>query len=268
VVSDRVHNLARLSRAAAGPRGLAGVGRVLLADRAPGLRRDEIVAVPMRGLGGRPLMVRPRTSDLYNAAWYYLDDLHLPPPGIRDEPLERICELGSNIGAALTALALNYPRARLVGAEPDAGNAAVARRNVARFGDRCEIVEAGIWDRDSELVVERSSEHGEHGFTVRERDASDPADTPSISALSIDHLLAQHMPEAQVDYMHVSIEGAEPRVLAAGGDWPARTRSMTIELHPYAGFAAEDCIPALRRLGFEAWVHPKLPEKWVYAVRR
>jgi FkbM family methyltransferase len=268
MLADRLHNIRRLVRASDGARGRLGVARTVLAGRLPGLRGDRPVTVPMRELDGRPLVVRPRTSDLYNATWYYLDDLYLPPPGIRDESLGRICELGTNIGAALTALALRYRAAELLGVEPDPGNAAIARRNLARFGSRAEIVQAGVWDQDAELVVERDSRHGEHGFTVRPRAETDPASADPIEAFSIDTLFGRRWPNGDVDYVHMSIEGSEPRILAAGGEWATRTRSMTIELHPYLGFAAEQCLPALRALGFDAWVHPELPEKWAYAVRR
>ena len=43
------------------------------------------------------------------------------------------------MGAALTALAVRYPGATLLGVEPDPGNAALAARNVAAFGDRCKV---------------------------------------------------------------------------------------------------------------------------------
>ena len=269
MLSARLRNLARLTRAASGLRGKLGVMRVVLAGQRPrSADSARAVQVPMKALGGDVIGVRPGTSDLYNASWYYLDGLHLPAAELRDRDLRQICELGSNIGAALTALALRYPGARLLGVEPDPGNAAMARANTRRLGDRCRVVEAGIWDANTDLVVDTSSQHGQHGFTVRPREAGDPPSATSIHALTVDSVLDEHMPDGDIDYMHMTIEGTEPRVLGAGGRWVERTRALRVELHPYGDFEAPRCIELLERLGYEAWTDPALPDKWVHAVRR
>lgn len=256
-------------RAASGISGAIQVLRVLLAKR---LRRGDApqkpLGVPMKALAGERLFVRPGTSDLRNASYYYGDRLYLPPEAVAGQPLRQICELGSNMGAALTALASHYPEARLLGVEPDPGNAALAALNTARFGDRCRVEQAGIWDEDVELVIDRASAYGEHGFTVRPRTASDPPDSPAITALKIDTVLAKHMPTGEIDYLHMTIEGTEPRVLSAGGDWVGRVRSLRVEAHPELGYPAQSCIAHLRALGYDSWADPQLPEKWVFAVRR
>lgn len=255
-------------RAASGFGGALRVLRVVLAKRLRGGHGPlEPIGVPMKALGGAELYVRPGASDLRNASYYYGDRLYLPPAAIAEEPLRQICELGSNMGAALTALAVHYPQARLLGAEPDPGNAALAARNVSRFGDRCRVEQAGIWDDDVELVVDRDSSYGEHGFKVRPRAASDPTTTAGIRALKIDSLLALHLPAGEIDYMHITIEGTEPRVFAAGGDWVARVRSLRVEAHPELGYPAAACIADLEALGYRAWPDERLPEKWIYAVR-
>ena len=252
-------------------KGLGGklaVLRVIAAGRRGGSDPAPI-GVAMKALEGRELYVRPGTSDLRNAGYYYEGELFLPPPQVAGEELNCIVELGSNMGAALTALAVRYSAATLVGVEPDPGNAALAARNVAAFGDRCKVVEAGIWDTDADLVVDRDTRYGEHGFTVRPRTESDPAGMPGIKALSIDSVLAENLPEGvQVDYMHMTIEGTEPRVLAGGGEWPARVRSLRVEAHPELGYPAAACIADLEALGYRAWPDAELPEKWVFAVRR
>ncbi len=222
----------------------------------------------MRELGGDRLWVRPGSSDLRNACYYYRDDLELPPPEVAAEPLKAIVELGTNMGAALTALAARYPEARVLGVEPDAANAAVARRNLERFGARATFVEAGVWDADAELVVDTTSPHGSHGFSVRAREAGDPPELESVPARSIASLLDEHFPGEVVDYMHVSIEGTEPRVFAAGAAaWAPRVRSLRVEAHPYLGYTAADCVAQFEALGFRSWPEPLFPDKWVFAVR-
>ena len=236
--------------------------------RRTGGEQQEAIGVPMKALGGEALFVRPGASDLRNASYYYADDLYLPPSAIAAQPLRQICELGSNMGAALTALAVRYPQAHLLGVEPDPGNAALAARNVARFGERCIVEQVGIWDSDVELVVDRGSAYGEHGFTVRPRSATDPAEMTGVAALKIDSVLARHMPTGEIDYMHMTIEGTEPRALRAGGDWARRVRSLRVEAHPELEYPASACIADLQALGYEAWPDERLPEKWIYAIRR
>ena len=141
-IRSRLNNVTSMMREASGVRGKAAVLEVL-AKRAAG--SHGVVGVPMKGLGGQDFFVRPGTSDIYNATWYYMDALYRPPPGL-DGPIETICEIGSNIGAALTALGIEYPNARLLGVEPDPGNVAVLRKNTTRFGDRCVVVQCGVWD--------------------------------------------------------------------------------------------------------------------------
>lgn len=268
MLSARAHNVTRLLRASAGPRGALAVGRCLLAGRLRPGAAPRTIAVPMAALGGESIVVRPRTSDLYNASWYYLDSIHRPPPEVRGEELRQICELGSNIGAALTALAFEYPAARLVGVEPDAGCVGIARENLARFGDRCEVVQAGVWDENTELIVDQTSARGAHGFTVRKRTPSDPSSLTGTRARTVDSILGEHLPEGDIDYIHISIEGSEARVLEAGGEWARRTRSIRMELHPYSDFTATEATPLLERLGFDAWPVPELPDKWLYGLRR
>jgi FkbM family methyltransferase len=220
----------------------------------------------MTALDGEELLVRPGTSDLRNAVDHYRLGLFRPPQALDREP-RQILELGSNMGASLTALAHRYPAAKVLGVEPDPGNAAIARRNVSRFGLRCRVVEAGVWDCDAELIVERGGVYGEHGFRLRPLGPEDPPCTATTTALSIDSILARHLPEGAIDYMQFSIEATEARVFAAGGDWVERVVSLRSEAHPNLGYPAERCRDDLEALGFRSWVDPRLPDKWVFALR-
>lgn len=221
--------------------------------------------MPMRALAGAELSIRPGTSDLSNAVAYYSRRIYAPPPGI--QPEAAIVELGSNCGVALAALGTEFPSPRLLGAEPDAGNVAAARINTERFGERCEIVAAAIWPQATELTVVPSAERGDHGTTVRPAEPGDDPAWQRLQAITVDQLLGHLGAGVPVDYMHVSIEGSEPDVFAAGGEWPARVRSLRVEIHPYFGYRADDCIGQLRALGYRAWLAPDPPDKWVFAVR-
>lgn len=228
---------------------------------------DEAVPIRMRACGGEPFYVRPGSSDLLNAVAYYRYGSELPPPGV-DDP-RTIVELGTNCGVVLTALGIRYPQARLLGVEPDAGNAAAAKRNLERFGDRAEVVNGAIWDVTVELTADRSPASGEHGIVVRPSEPGDPPEWTRLEGITIDDILDRHLPgDDPIDYMHITIEGSEARVLAKGGRWTDRVHSLRIELHSYFDFGSDKCIAQLEALGYRAYAAEHPPETWVFGFAR
>jgi hypothetical protein len=268
-VKERASLLRMIVGAAAGPRGVSRAIRVVAVRRSRTPDPLAPVEVPMRALDGQALWVRPGSSDLVNAASYYSTGAYLPPDEVDLTGSSTICELGTNIGAALTALGVQNPQAKLIGVEAEEGNAAVARSNLARFGERATLVERAIWSAETDLVVDRGSEHGEHGFLVRPRQPEDAPGQAALAATTIDQLVESELADGQViDYMHVSIEGSEPEALKVARGWPERVRSLRVELHPYFGFGEDECISHLQDLGYTAWLAPHPPDKWIFAVRR
>jgi FkbM family methyltransferase len=155
---------------------------------------------------------------------------------------------GANIGLLLADLGDRFPAARLLGVEPDPGNAAVARRYLERFGDRCELVEAAVAEQDGTLTM--SWGHGAWGLQ-RDRDALTEEGVQQVPAREADALLAAHGGEHPIDYLLVNIEGAWLDLLRAGR-WTRRVRSITIEVQDHYA----DVVPMLESLGFRARLEP------------
>lgn len=271
LVSSKWSAYRRATKLAQGGRGVLRMTQVLVmtwdGKRRGLLSASTPIAVPMKELNGGDLYIRPATSDLQNATEFYTYGLHLPVPEAGVEDPRQIVELGCNIGVALTSLSTRFPNATVLGVEPDPTNVALARRNTARFGDRCIVVESAIWDSPAELVVDRSSAKGSYAVSVRPREDADPVDVPITEALDVDSLLAAHMPDGQIDHMVINIEGTEPRVFSKGGNWPSRVRSLMVESHPEFGYSTAECIAQLEQLGFQAWPYTPFP-KFVAAIRR
>ena len=184
---------------------------------------------------------------------------------IGSEPsVTTILDLGGNVGYAAVFLLQRYPSARLVFVEPDAGNIAVARKNLAPFRDRVTFVQAGVWDRSEALTVERGGyrDGGEWAFQVR---PTKPGEVGDLVGITIDELLKrQGWPS--VDLVKMDIEGAEAVALrgATVPAWLPLIRTLAVELH------GPDCDSALtaasvgirhkRSLHGETTVIRRLPE--------
>jgi FkbM family methyltransferase len=179
--------------------------------------------------------------------------------------MRQICELGSNVGVALAGLAHGYPGARVLGVEPDPANAALARANTAAFEGRCTVIEAAIWDHEADLVVEGDRADA---LTVRELRESDPPEIATVRGRTVESILAEHMPEGPIDYVHVNVEGTERLILTPGAAWPERVQSIKVEVYPQHGFGTDDCLQALERLGFDAWLEPEWWGGYGLGIRR
>lgn len=232
----------------------------------PNPQASSATSVNVKALNGGPLYIRPRSSDIdmiwdtFVAGWY------LPPSELTDMPMRRIVELGTNIGTGLTGLAIRYPEARLLGVEPDPQNAALARRNLERFGDRVQLVESAIWDTDAELVVERRRR--EWGLVVRPREDSDPADWPTVPARSVSNVLADFDPGEPIDFLFMDIEGTETRVLEADDvSWADRVQVIRVECETEYGSDPQRSARALEAMGFDVRIEPVSWASFVFGVR-
>jgi FkbM family methyltransferase len=256
----------RLRRAVGLPLVLADNRSRLAASR---LRRggrsddagEEPIALNVRALEGRPVHVRPGTTDVEVVIDDFVYGFHLPPVEAEREKMRVIWELGTNIGAAAAHFAVRHPEATVVGVEPDPGNVALARRNLAPWRDRVEVVEAAVWDADRRLEIVGDEEFG---LSVRERGGDGEG---GIQGLSLNTLLARHGPEGSIDFMLMDIEGSEARVLARETEWAQRVRAIKVELHPETGYGPTDCARDLARLGFGTRPAPLWWGGFVYGLR-
>lgn len=217
------------------------------------------VAVRARALGGRPLLLRPGSTDI----WAFIGLLppfnraHVPGPAIVPRDARCVWDLGANIGATMAHVAVRFPEARVVGVELDAGNAAQARINVAPWGARCEVLEGAVWPEDG--TISYTAQPGDEvSLHVDAHDPARPAGTagpdgPATTlhapALRLDRLLKTHAgPDGRVAFVKMDIEGAEAAVLADRTTWASAVDAISIEVHP--PYTVDRCRADLERLGF------------------
>lgn len=202
------------------------------------------VRVTAGGISERPLWLRPRSRD--RAALEFVRGRHhLPPPELVDPP-GRIAVFGANIGLSVAELAMLHPQARLLGVEPEAQNAMLARRNLAHLGSRCRIVEKAAWWRDDELEVAWGRDAW--GPDLRGAGPDRRRGTArTVAAVDARGLIEDFTGGAQLDYLLVNIGPAWFELLTHG-DWTVHVRCIKIEIEDHC----DEAVPLLREWGFRA----------------
>jgi FkbM family methyltransferase len=207
-------------------------------------RTGAPVTLHVRAMQGLPLICRPATTDTRVLCDTFCGLFHLPPANARLPDDAVILDLGANVGYTAAHLAVLYPRARVISVELDEENAQLAKRNLAPFGSRCEVVHAAIWSEDGEVAYGGDQEWA---FSVDGSGTTRTSSTRTAPAIRIETLLSQRGID-HVDYMKMDIEGAEAAVLTPDAGWPQFVRSMRLETHLPA--TIEGCQRLLEKSGF------------------
>ncbi len=190
------------------------------------LAKAPLRPIRLRGYR-RPFHYRVGTSDLWVIRQVFaLGEYEC----VGNEPDVRfIIDCGANIGCTGFYLLHRYPRARLVAVEPDPGNMAVCKRNLAPFAGRVTFVQAGVWSAAAPMVLDRGFRDGAE-WSIQVRPAR-PREKPDFTATTMADVIARSgFP--RVDLLKMDIEAAEAEVFRSGaGDWLPRVRTLAIELH-------------------------------------
>jgi FkbM family methyltransferase len=162
---------------------------------------------------------------------------------LEGEP-ELILDLGANIGLASRWFLRLFPTARLISVEPDAGNLAVLRHNLAGYGDRSTVVGAAIGARSRRVALRR--DRGEFGFAISELDA--PDDDGDADVVTMASLVGE-VP-GTIDLLKCDIEGAERELFEDCSDWLPRVQLASVECH--LPFGETNLLDLLRANGARA----------------
>ncbi|MGN6373396.1 MAG: FkbM family methyltransferase [Solirubrobacteraceae bacterium] len=219
-------------------------------ENPPRRMRDgtQAVSVRFREMPGSPLLLRPATEDDSLAQDALFRRHHLPPASLPVDEVQTIWDLGANVGLTMAHMATLFPRARIVGVELDAGNAALCRKNIAAWGNRCELIHAGVWHSDGTVEYIRDPGRAQSCHIGSGQTSA------SAPAISLNTLLAR-TGARRVDYVKMDIEGAEAQVLKQATEWAQQVRSIKVEIHD--GYTVKQCVEDLQRLGFSPEPIPK-----------
>jgi len=173
--------------------------------------------------GGRPILLRHGTIDVWTFLEVFVRRLYEPPPAVAaslaetDEPL--VLDLGANIGMFGVDVLTRRPGARVVAFEPDAHNAAIHRRllTLDDAGGRWTLVEACAGAQDGAIRFLPGQETGSH---IVGEDVAGSIELPMVDVLD---------QVAAADLVKMDIEGGEWPILADPrfGD----ARAVVLEYH-------------------------------------
>jgi FkbM family methyltransferase len=209
----------------------------------------KTVELRLKQLQNHAVNLRPRTSDTHVLRTVLFGEYQLPPPEFLRQDLHCIWDLGAHIGLATAHLTFTFPHARVFAVELEAENVALCRKNVAAFGNRCEVIQAAVWPSDSAVSQGPPAIPGHpDSFRARPLGGSSEETGPTAQGLSLNTLFSTHSPEGAIDFVKVDIEGAERDVLKQNTEWASRVRCMKIEVH--SPYTVEECARDLQALGF------------------
>ena len=167
-------------------------------------------------------------------------------------PAPRIIDCGSNIGGSILYYKWVYPKARIVGFEPDPSLFPYLRTNITDNGlTDVTLVQAALSAQEGSL---RFYSDGKAGSCLAHNLPSDarewqPYDVPCVR-------LAEYLSEP-VDFLKMNIESAEWEVLADNAHGLSNIHEMVIEYHHLPGIprTLHHILALLDRQGFEYAIH-------------
>ncbi len=140
-----------------------------------------------------------------------------------DQPY--IIDCGSNIGVSILYFKKNYPKAKIVGFEPDKNIFQLLKKNIANANlNSILLVNKGLWNKEGEIYF---NEEGADGGSILDNTRNEANQKSSeIEVTSLRQYLA-----LPVAFLKMDIEGAESIVLEDCDDLLKNVQKIYIEFH-------------------------------------
>jgi FkbM family methyltransferase len=196
-------------------------------------RRDVSKLLPLRTpLAEFELSARPGASDVEVFHQVFVEREYSALDDLADVKL--VIDCGANVGYSSAYFLSRFPKCRLIAVEPEPGNCAILRKNLAPYGDRVQVIQAGIWPKPAHLAIAWGYRDGrDWAVQVRECGPGEKSDLIGIDVAS----LIDESGFDRVSLLKMDIEGAEALLFAEGQtDWLDRVDALAIELHDDSAF--------------------------------
>ncbi len=202
-------------------RDLTGLTRLRFAAPDP----PVVVALHPRVLGGTPVLVRAGTPDFRTFLSTFAAQYHSAP--LEAGRVDRILDLGANVGYTAVDLAARHPRSTVIAVEMDPDNFAQAVENTAAFGDRVRCLNAAVWIHDRGVSYACDADSDAYAAI----DCAGSADGRDARSVTVDQLIDM-LPGMHADFVKMDVEGAESVLLRPeNAEWLDRVGSLNVEVH-------------------------------------
>lgn len=175
-----------------------------------------------------PLRCRPNTTDVHvfrqifgDREYRCLDDV----TGVR-----LVIDCGANVGYSAAYFLSRHPNAKVAAVEPDPANFEILRANLAGYGDRAKVIQAGVWSTNTAL---RFSAHSlADGFEwSRQVQPVAEGEAACVVATDIGTLLKESGFD-RISILKIDIEGSEAAVFSSNYEsWLSKVDNLVVELH-------------------------------------
>lgn len=181
-----------------------------------------------------------------------------------------VLEVGAYIGHKAVRMMEHVPDgSRYIGVELHPDNIELLRRNVSTVcgPDHISLHNCGVWDSDGEMEIFGKGRQ-RNALAPPDNKALDEALGVTVPVYTLDSLLAAELASGEVvDFMYMSINGAEPEALRGLDRFATRIRAMRI-ITPYQrdGVKVHDEVRSrVEALGFD--LDERTFERSVFATR-
>src|SRR5262249_40055833 len=175
-----------------------------------------------------PLIVRLGSSDVNLYRQILIDREYRCLDDMTDVHL--VIDCGANVGFSSAYFLSQFPNCKVIAVEPDLDNFGILQRNLERYGDRVQLIHAGIWSCKVGLVLSHEPYRGGREWTRQVR-VCKPNEQKEVEGVDIASLLARSGHD-RISLLKVDIEGAEAEMFSKNvQSWLDKVDAIAIELH-------------------------------------
>ena len=161
-----------------------------------------------------------------------------------------IIDAGANIGFAAAFFKNKFPNSKIISLEPENENFGWLQKNTEKYKD-ISILQGGLWDKDSNLMVTLEEGRSTRAFMVEEVEEKNKNTTRGYSVKTI----MNKFNIERIDIFKIDIEGSEKELFENNYEyWLPKTKCIIVETHDRMKSGCKDAIlNTLNKYNFDSF---------------